>query len=107
MAHDIGRWLEAEELARAGTGALLAVERAGAYGAAMASVYNGRPRPAEVVLEGGVARLSRRRETLEDLVSRDVRLAVGSALGRQPSAARSRNPWPPITRQPTPSCSRW
>ena len=72
VAHDIGRWLDGEELARAGTGALLAVERAGAYGAAMASVYNGRPRPAEVVLEGGVARLSRRRETLEDLVSRDA-----------------------------------
>ncbi len=72
VAHDIGRWLDSGELAVAGTGALLAVERAGAYGAAMASVYNGRPRPAEVVLEGGVARLSRRRETLEDLVSRDA-----------------------------------
>ena len=72
VAHDIGRWLEPAELAVAGTGALLAVERAGAYGAAMASVYNGRPRPAEVVLDRGVARLSRRRETLEDLVSRDA-----------------------------------
>jgi diaminopimelate decarboxylase len=38
----------------------------------MASVYNGRLRPAEVVLEGGEPRLSRRRETLEDLVSRDA-----------------------------------
>jgi diaminopimelate decarboxylase len=72
VAHDIGRWLEPGELAVAGTRALLAVERAGAYGAAMASVYNGRPRPAEVVLEGGVARLSRRREMFEDLVSRDA-----------------------------------
>ncbi len=34
--------------------------------------YNGRPRAAEVVVEGGVARLSRRRETLEDLTARDA-----------------------------------
>jgi diaminopimelate decarboxylase len=72
VARDIGRWLDRDALRRAGAGALLAVERVGAYGAAMASVYNGRPRPAEVVLEGGLAHLSRRRETLDDLVSRDV-----------------------------------
>jgi diaminopimelate decarboxylase len=56
----------------AGEGALLAVERVGAYGAAMASTYNGRPRAAEAVIEGGRVRLSRRRETLEDLLARDV-----------------------------------
>lgn len=56
----------------AGEGALLAIGRAGAYGLAMASNYNGRARPAQVVIEGGVPRLSVRRETLEDLVARDV-----------------------------------
>jgi diaminopimelate decarboxylase len=56
----------------AGEGALLAVERAGAYGVAMASNYNGRLRPAQAVIEAGAVRLSRRRETLDDLVSRDV-----------------------------------
>ena len=61
------------ELGRgAGAGALLAIGEAGAYGAAMASNYNGRLRPAQVVLEGGVARLSRRRESLADLVGRDA-----------------------------------
>ncbi len=72
LARGLEAWLTPEELAVAGTGALLAIGRAGAYGAVMASVYNGRLRPAEAVLEGGEARLSRRRETLDDLLSRDV-----------------------------------
>ena len=58
--------------AAAGEGSLLAIGEAGAYGVAMASNYNGRLRPAQVVIEGGELRLSRRRETLEDLASRDV-----------------------------------
>lgn len=48
-------------------GDLLAVERTGAYGMAMASNYASDLRPAEVVLEGGVDRLARLRETPEDL----------------------------------------
>lgn len=56
----------------AGEGALLAIGEAGAYGLAMASSYNGRLRPSQAVLEGGAARLSRRRETWEDVISRDV-----------------------------------
>jgi len=72
LARGIEDWLSADELANAGTGALLAIGRAGAYGAVMASVYNGRLRPAEVVVEGGEPRLSRRRETLDDLLARDV-----------------------------------
>ena len=58
--------------AEAGEGALLAIGQAGAYGSAMASNYNGRLRPAQVVIEAGEVRLSRRRERLEDLVARDV-----------------------------------
>jgi diaminopimelate decarboxylase len=49
-------------------GDLLAVFSAGAYGMAMASNYNSRPRAAEVLVDGDTARLARRRETLEDLV---------------------------------------
>ena len=55
----------------AGPGALLAIGRVGAYGAAMASGYNGRLRPAQAAIEGGALHLSRRRETLEDVVARD------------------------------------
>jgi diaminopimelate decarboxylase len=46
----------------------LALLDAGAYGFSMASNYNSQPRPAEVLVEGGAARLVRRRETYEDLV---------------------------------------
>lgn len=41
---------------------------AGAYGYAMASNYNNRPRPAEVIINGGDATIIRRRETFEDLI---------------------------------------
>lgn len=72
LVRDLGRYLALEELAVAGKGALLAIGNVGAYGAAMASNYNGRLRPAEAVVEGGELRLSRRRETLEDLLARDA-----------------------------------
>jgi diaminopimelate decarboxylase len=49
-------------------GDVLAIREAGAYGHAMASNYNFRPRPAEVLVEDGRPRLIRRRETYEDLV---------------------------------------
>ena len=49
-------------------GDLLCVRSAGAYGFAMSSNYNARPRAAEVLVEGRAARLARRRETLRDLV---------------------------------------
>ncbi|MDQ7038195.1 MAG: diaminopimelate decarboxylase, partial [Aquificota bacterium] len=46
-------------------GDLIAVLSAGAYGFSMASHYNVRPRPAEVLVEKGDVRLIRRRETYE------------------------------------------
>jgi diaminopimelate decarboxylase len=49
-------------------GELLATFSAGAYGMAMSSNYNGRPRAAEVLIDGAMHRLIRRRETYEDLV---------------------------------------
>ncbi len=49
-------------------GALLCVQQAGAYAFAMASNYNSRPRPAEVLVHGGRAALVRRRERYSDLI---------------------------------------
>ena len=49
-------------------GDLLAVMSAGAYGFVMASNYNTRPRPPEVLIDGERLYIVRQRETLEDLV---------------------------------------
>jgi len=49
-------------------GDLVAVLSAGAYGFSMASNYNSRPRPAEIMVGGRRARVVRRRETRADLV---------------------------------------
>ena len=49
-------------------GELLAVRTSGAYGFSMASNYNGRLRPAEVLVDGAEVRLVRRRETYQDLI---------------------------------------
>lgn len=50
-------------------GELVAIETAGAYGFSMASNYNSRPLPAEVLVDGGTARVIRKRQTLYDLIS--------------------------------------
>ena len=44
----------------------MVVRDAGAYGFAMASAYNSRPLPAEVMVQGDRAELVRRRQTLEE-----------------------------------------
>lgn len=58
-----GRELEAFE-----PGDLLAVMSAGAYGFSMSSNYNSRPRLCEVMVQGGIFHVIRRRETFEDLI---------------------------------------
>jgi diaminopimelate decarboxylase len=50
-------------------GDLLAVFTAGAYGFAMSSNYNNRPRVPEVLVDGSTYKVIRRRETFEDLVA--------------------------------------
>ncbi len=50
-------------------GDLLAIRNAGAYGHSMASNYNGRFRPPEILVQDGKARIIRRRETMEDLLA--------------------------------------
>ena len=54
------------------SGDLLGIWGAGAYGMALASNYNARCRPAEVLVEGDTFRLIRRRETQEDLQRTDI-----------------------------------
>ena len=56
-------------------GDLVALLDAGAYGMAQSSNYNTRPRAAEVLVEGGKARLIRRRETVADLLAPELGLA--------------------------------
>jgi diaminopimelate decarboxylase len=53
-------------------GELLAVRTVGAYGFTMASQYNARPRPAEVLVSGAEPKLVRARETYEDLIRGEV-----------------------------------
>jgi diaminopimelate decarboxylase len=53
-------------------GDLLAVPATGAYTLAMSSNYNGVGRPAAVLVQGGEARLIRRRETVDDLLALDA-----------------------------------
>jgi diaminopimelate decarboxylase len=48
-------------------GELLAVMCTGAYGYVLSSNYNGRPRPAEVMIDGGAVRVIRERESVRDL----------------------------------------
>ncbi len=50
-------------------GDLVAIMDTGAYGMTMASNYNSQPRPAELVVEGGTARVARRRETWGELLA--------------------------------------
>lgn len=53
-------------------GDIVCVFGTGAYNMTMASNYNGQPRPAVVFVKDGVARVTTRRETYEDLYQRDL-----------------------------------
>jgi diaminopimelate decarboxylase len=59
---------EDRELPELRKGDLVALMSAGAYGFAMASNYNSRPLPAEVLVHGDRFALIRERQTNEDLV---------------------------------------
>jgi diaminopimelate decarboxylase len=60
------------ELPRVEEGDLLAVLDTGAYGMAPASNYNSRPRPAEILVSGKVAKVIRRREKIRDLYAAEL-----------------------------------
>jgi diaminopimelate decarboxylase (EC 4.1.1.20) len=55
-------------MAKVQKGDFLAIMSAGAYGFAMSSNYNSRPRPAEVLVAGKDSFLIRQRESFEDLI---------------------------------------
>ena len=65
FAHD-------RELPPLHNGDLIALLSAGAYGFAMSSNYNSRPRPPEILVRGSVARVVRARETYDDLIRGEV-----------------------------------
>ena len=60
------------KLASVEPGDLIALLDAGAYGMAQSSNYNTRLRPAEVLVQGSKARLTRRRETIADLLAPEL-----------------------------------
>ena len=60
------------ELPRVEEGDLLAILDAGAYGMVLASNYNTRPRPAEVLVSGKSAKVIRRREKVRELYSAEL-----------------------------------
>jgi diaminopimelate decarboxylase len=55
-------------------GDVLAFKNAGAYGFSMSSNYNSRPRPAEVLIVNGEAKLIRHRESFEDILRNQVEI---------------------------------
>ncbi|MDH4416318.1 MAG: diaminopimelate decarboxylase [Acidovorax sp.] len=62
------------DLPAAQVGDLLGIHDTGAYGASMSSNYNTRPLIAEVLVDGGKARLIRRRQTVDELLALELGL---------------------------------
>lgn len=60
------------KLGKVSAGDILVIKNAGAYGFSMASNYNSRLRPAEVLVWNGKAQLIRKREEFEDLIKNQV-----------------------------------
>jgi diaminopimelate decarboxylase len=57
-------------------GDIIAIKNAGAYGFMMASNYNSRLKPAEVLIIGGKAKLIRSRETMEDIFKNQIEIDI-------------------------------
>lgn len=74
------------QMPHAEPGDLLAVETAGAYGFALASNYNSRPRPAEVMVDGSIIHLIRARESLSDLLRGESLLTESDEGNKKPEA---------------------
>ena len=69
-----GDFLAHDRLLALAPGDLLAVGAAGAYGMAMSSNYNTRPRACEVLVDDRHVHLARRRESVADLIALESRL---------------------------------
>lgn len=63
-------------------GDVLAFKNAGAYGYSMASTYNSRFRPAEVLVYEGEAHLIRQRDTFEDLLRGQVEINLDQTVSQ-------------------------
>ena len=72
FTQDEGGIVRTQPLPEARVGDLVVIGCAGAYGAVMASNYNSKPLPAEVLVAGGKAHLVRARQTAADLVRGEV-----------------------------------
>lgn len=62
------------KLSEVRTGDIVAFKNAGAYGFAMASNYNSRYRPAEVLIHQGKAYLIRKRESFQDILNNQIEI---------------------------------
>jgi diaminopimelate decarboxylase len=60
------------DLPAGAVGDLLVFDDTGAYGASMSSNYNSRPLIAEVLVDGGQARVIRRRQTVAELLGLEI-----------------------------------
>jgi diaminopimelate decarboxylase len=67
-----GDWLGRDRELAVEEGDLLAILSAGAYGFVMASNYNTRPKPAEIMVDGNKAHVIRARENIADLFSSET-----------------------------------
>jgi diaminopimelate decarboxylase len=66
--------LDQQPLPQVAIGDLLCIHDTGAYGASMSNNYNSQPLAAEVLVDGGRARLVRQRQTLDELIASERRL---------------------------------
>ena len=73
-----GDWLGRDRRLSIGEGDLLAILSAGAYGMAMSSNYNTRPRGAEVIVDGERVHLVRERERIAELFAGEHLLPRGT-----------------------------
>jgi diaminopimelate decarboxylase len=71
-----GDWLARGRTLALAEGDLLAIGCAGAYGMTMASNYNSRPRPAEILIDGARMHVARPRESIQDLFAREQPLPL-------------------------------
>ena len=77
---ETGDWLGKDRLLNVQEGDLMALLSAGAYGMSMASNYNSRCLPAEVLVDGNRAVLIRKRQCAEELFSDEI-LVTDTQLG--------------------------
>ena len=70
---ETGDWLGKDRYIHTKQGERLAIASAGAYGSSMASNYNSRSKPAEILIkESGSVKVLKRRETFDDLIRNEI-----------------------------------